>query len=95
MEVTMADTVFGRILRELREAKGLTQTELAALAGTHRQVVARLELGTNEPQWLTVQALAKALGVGVEVFTGETPRKRPAKGVSGDKAPAPRRRKKA
>lgn len=69
----MAETDFGRVLRELREARGLTQTALAASAGMHRQVVAKLELGTNEPSWPSVIKLAEALGVNVSVFTGKKP----------------------
>jgi transcriptional regulator with XRE-family HTH domain len=85
MEVAMAGTTFGRVLRELRQDRGLTQIELAELADVHRQIIARLELGTNDPQWTTVGKLAKALGVSVEVFTGQKPipRNRPAKRRKG------------
>ena len=61
---------FGVILRGLREAKELTQTQLADSAGMHRQAIAKLERGEREPQWPTVIALAKALGVTCEAFTG-------------------------
>jgi transcriptional regulator with XRE-family HTH domain len=83
MEIAMSETTFGRVLRELRTAKGLTQMQLAELSGLHRQIIASLELGTNEPHWPSAVKLAKALGVSVGVFTGEkpipTPRTRPPK----------------
>jgi transcriptional regulator with XRE-family HTH domain len=67
-------TAFGGRLRELREAAGLSQQELADKAGMHRQGVHKLEAGEREPAWGSVLALAKALGVSVAAFEpGETP----------------------
>jgi transcriptional regulator with XRE-family HTH domain len=61
-------TPFARRLRQLRDAAGLTQAQLAEKAGLHRQGVAKLETGEREPAWGTVQALAKALGVSCSSF---------------------------
>jgi transcriptional regulator with XRE-family HTH domain len=61
-------TPFARRLRQLRDAAGLTQTQLAEKAGLHRQGIAKLETGEREPAWATVQALAGALGVGCSEF---------------------------
>jgi transcriptional regulator with XRE-family HTH domain len=74
-------TGFGAILRTLREAKGLTQTELGGLAGLHRQAIAKLERSEREPQWPTVIALAKSLGVKVGEFlpAADPPAKKPAR----------------
>jgi transcriptional regulator with XRE-family HTH domain len=66
---------FGHRLRELREAAGMTQIQLAERSGMHRQGIAKLELGEREPTWATVQALAAALGVDCTAFQdqGERP----------------------
>lgn len=63
-------TGFGARLRELREAKGLSQQKLADEAGCHRFTVAKLERGEQEPAWPLVLALSKALGVDCLAFTG-------------------------
>jgi transcriptional regulator with XRE-family HTH domain len=70
-----AKTFFAYKLRELREAAGLTQRELAAQAGINRVTLANLELG-SPPSWPTVQALAEALGVTCEEFREPRSRKK-------------------
>jgi transcriptional regulator with XRE-family HTH domain len=64
----LAGRTFGERLKELREAAGLTQPELAERAGLNRFGIAKLEQGVREPTWATVQALAKALGVRCSAF---------------------------
>ena len=64
---------FGERLKQLREAAGLTQPELAERAGMNRFGIAKLEQGVREPTWATVQALARALGVSVATFADEAP----------------------
>ena len=55
-------TTFGAILRELREARGLTQEELAARAGLTAKAVSALERGERKrPYPHTVRSLADAL----------------------------------
>jgi transcriptional regulator with XRE-family HTH domain len=61
--ITFADR-----LKELRDAAKMTQHELAARSGVHRQTIATLEAGERVPNWDTVQALAGALGVSVTAF---------------------------
>jgi transcriptional regulator with XRE-family HTH domain len=71
---------FGVRLRELRAKAGLTQAELAAKSGLHRQMIARFELGTRGPSWESAVALAAALGVSVQEFVGPmVPRRRKGK----------------
>jgi transcriptional regulator with XRE-family HTH domain len=55
-------------LLELRDAAGLTPSQLAERAVLHRQGVAKLELGEREPTRATVRTLAKALGVNCLAF---------------------------
>jgi transcriptional regulator with XRE-family HTH domain len=50
-------------LKELREARFLTQRELGAKAGVQYSTISRLEHGTNRPNFQTIKKLAAALGV--------------------------------
>ena len=50
-------------LRELREKKGLSQADLAALSGVDRGTIIDLELGRRKPRPSTRRKLAKGLGV--------------------------------
>jgi transcriptional regulator with XRE-family HTH domain len=68
VEVTEADWFGGR-LRELREAEGLTQPQLAERVGISTRQVSRLETGEQVATWPTVLALAKAMGVDCNAFT--------------------------
>jgi transcriptional regulator with XRE-family HTH domain len=74
-------TDFGPRLRELREAAGLTQGQLAERAALHPQAIVKLERGEREPAWATVLVLVKALGVSCEAFM--TPASAPSKRTPG------------
>ncbi len=63
---------FGARLRELREAAGLTQEQLAERTGVKRDAVARWERGNREPSWGNVVSLCEALGVSCEAFRQPT-----------------------
>jgi DNA-binding XRE family transcriptional regulator len=91
----MAESAWmGGRLRELREQKGLTQTQLAELVGVKRDAVARWEADVREPGWSNVVALASALGVDCTAFLQEpaprpeTGRGRPRK---AEEPPTPKR----
>ena len=56
----------GNRLRELREAKGLTQAQLADLIGVSRKTVNTVENGVFIPSTVVALKLAKALGCSVE-----------------------------
>jgi len=58
----------GRNLRRVRTAAGLTQTALAKRSGIHRSYVGGLEAGQRNPTAVTLQRLAKVLGVTPVVF---------------------------
>jgi putative transcriptional regulator len=53
-------------LKQLREAKGLSQAALAEKVGVSREYIARLETGKHDPPLSRVEKLAKALKVPIE-----------------------------
>lgn len=54
-------TQFGRNVRRLREALGLTQEALGAAAGLDRSYVGGVERGERNPSLSTIAQLARAL----------------------------------
>jgi transcriptional regulator with XRE-family HTH domain/molybdate-binding protein len=60
-------------IRERRQERGLTQSQLAARAGVSRQLVAAVETGRNVPAVDAALRLAAALSVSVEDVFGERP----------------------
>ncbi len=67
----MSSEKFRKALKTLREAKGLTQGELAERAGLHRVYVTQLEIGVEtNPTLDTLERLAKALGVPASELLG-------------------------
>ena len=52
----------GQAIRQLREAKELSQEDLAHLAGVTTHSVSRIENGARNPTWSTVKRLAQGLG---------------------------------
>jgi transcriptional regulator with XRE-family HTH domain len=66
--MTVRTSDFGGRLRELREAAGLTQGQLAERADLHVQAVVKLERGEREPAWGTVISLCDALAVSCDEF---------------------------
>ena len=62
----MSGKRLGRVLKILREAKGLTQVDLAKKAKVARTYIVKLESGDKRnPSLEILQRLAKALGVPV------------------------------
>jgi transcriptional regulator with XRE-family HTH domain len=62
---------FGGRLKQLREAAGLTQQQVAERAGCNPFTVAKLEAGRQEPAWPLVLALARTLGVPCTAFEAD------------------------
>jgi putative transcriptional regulator len=56
------------LLREARAAKGLTQAELAALAGVSRKTINTVENGVFVPSTVLALTLARVLGTSVEAL---------------------------
>jgi ribosome-binding protein aMBF1 (putative translation factor) len=60
----------GRQIRELREARGVSQRQLAERMGTTQSVIARLEAGGTKPSLSTLERVANALGASLRVSLG-------------------------
>lgn len=56
---------FGNRIRELRVAKGLSQEELAALAGVHRTYIGMIERAEKNITLSNIQRIAGALEVDI------------------------------
>ncbi len=59
---------FGRRVRELREANGLSQEELAFKVGVHRTYLGGIERGERNPSLKNIDSIANALGVSLAVL---------------------------
>lgn len=55
--------VFGKVLRRLRLAAGLTQEELGFAADLQRKYISLLELGTQQPTLTSIVKLSGALKI--------------------------------
>lgn len=62
------------LVRNAREAAGMSQRELARRAGTSQAAVARYEAGRTSPAVKTLQRLLHACGRGLTLSTVELPR---------------------
>jgi len=57
----------GAVVRDAREAAGMSQRALAARAGVPLSTVGRIERGVVDPRWDTLRALASALGADIDL----------------------------
>jgi len=55
--------VFAKVLRMLREARGISQYKLAKLLNTTPSLISRYESGQRSPRHETVRAIAEALAL--------------------------------
>lgn len=55
--------IFGRNVKELRQARGLTQEDLEGLTGLKRSYISDMERGERNPSLRAVERLAVALEV--------------------------------
>lgn len=65
-------------LKELRQNKGLTQTEVAQLIGKSNRIISHYETGRVIPPLEVAVKLAKVLGVSVEEIYEALPKKKGA-----------------
>ena len=75
----MIELLSGAKLKELREAKGLTQQKLADAIGVSRTAIYQWEAETYQPEGDNLINLARALGVSAAFLLGETDDPAPAK----------------
>lgn len=61
----------GKLIKELRIKKGLTQEELADKTELSARTIQRIENGDVDPRAYTLQMIAKALDVDFSLFVGE------------------------
>jgi transcriptional regulator with XRE-family HTH domain len=59
---------FGRAVKAAREARGLTQRELAEAASIADKYLSRIELGLATPSVYVASRLARALGLSVDAL---------------------------
>jgi transcriptional regulator with XRE-family HTH domain len=59
------------LIREARRRQGLTQTELARLAGTTQSAIARLESGRTSPAFDDVIRLLRLMGMDLDFMLVE------------------------
>lgn len=58
-------------VKELREARGWTQAQLAEAAGVAQSLISDLEAGKRASRYTTLMRIAKALGVSLSELTSE------------------------
>jgi transcriptional regulator with XRE-family HTH domain len=68
---TNLSKLFGSVVRRKREARGLSQEGLAALAGIHRTYVSSIELGKVRLGLDIAKKLADGLGVALSALLVE------------------------
>ncbi len=62
--------LFGKRLKKIREAKGLTQQELAELCDLQTNSITLIEIGERAASFSTIELLAEKLGVSyAELFS--------------------------
>jgi transcriptional regulator with XRE-family HTH domain len=65
----LAERAFGRLLRQWRTERGLSQERLAELVPCDRSYLSRLERGVNAPTLTVAVEIGNALGIGpAELF---------------------------
>lgn len=68
-QLLAANTILLKLLRELREAKNLTQTQIANQIGCPQSYVSKYEVGERRLTFVEVAFICKALGVKLDEFT--------------------------
>ena len=65
---TQADNLFRQLLKEIRLAKNLTQTDMANRLGMPQSYVSKYETGERRLDFVETVLVCEALGVGIEKF---------------------------
>lgn len=64
----MIDKKFGKILKELRTERGLSQEDFALNVGLHRTYISQLERGLKSPSLRTIKKICNELNVSIAYF---------------------------
>ncbi len=63
----------GDKIRQIREARGLTQKEVALTIGMDQSQYSKIEKGKTDPSTSTLEKVAKAIGIGLsELFADDS-----------------------
>jgi HTH-type transcriptional regulator / antitoxin HipB len=73
-EVGYADFKIGVILRQAREAAGLTQEEVAQKLQTKKSAISRIENHADDVRLSTIQRYAEAVGAKLLIRLANSPR---------------------
>jgi HTH-type transcriptional regulator/antitoxin HipB len=73
-EVGYADFKIGVILRQAREAAGLTQDEVAKRLQTQKSAISRIENHADDVRLSTIRRYAEAVGAHLQIRLANTPR---------------------
>lgn len=76
------ETDFMIRLREIRESKGLSQGELAKMAGLKPASISHFETGQRSPSFANLRKLADALSTTIDFLMGRDEIQRPAGNVA-------------
>lgn len=68
LKKSSTEELFGNVLKQLRNEKGISQEELGFESGYHRTYISMLERGKKSPSLKTIFQLAKALDVNPSVI---------------------------
>ncbi len=66
----MENTVkkFGKKVREIRLEKKMSQGDVAKILGVHRTYISGIERGMRNPSLVTLEKIAKALKVNIDIL---------------------------
>ena len=73
-DIGYADFKIGVILRQAREAAGLTQDEVARKLKTRKSAISRIENHADDVRLSTIRRYAKAVGANVHIRLSNSPR---------------------
>lgn len=65
---------FLELLRETRETKGLTQTQVAEKLGQTQSFISKVERGERRLDIVELRAFCSAIGIGLPAFVGRIER---------------------
>ncbi len=74
--------IFKDRLKKTRESKGLTQSELAAIAGLQAAAISHFETGQRSPSFDNLRKLSDALTVSVDYLLGRIDEEQHGQGLS-------------